>query len=535
MSLTDAPTWPALAAHHATLATTHLRDLLDDADRIEPLTAEAAGVHLDLTRQRLTAESLALLVAVAEERGVTERLRSMQTGAIVNPTESRAALHTALRAPRGARVEVDGRDVVPEVHTVLDAMRAFAVAVRDGAHRGATGAPIRAVVHLGIGGSHLGPEMVTAALRPYVAPDLTVRFVSNVDGADLQRALTGLDPASTLCIVASKTFTTAETMANARAARAWIVDALGEAAVAQHFAAVSTNLDAVATFGIDPARTFGFWDWVGGRFSVSSAIGLPVLLAIGPDAFDELLGGMRAMDEHAATAPPARNLPVLLALTEVWNTDLEDMSTRAVIPYASDLARFPAFLQQLEMESNGKSVTETGEPVTVGTSPIVWGAPGTDAQHAFLQLLHQGTVIAPVDLIVVARAHTPLGEHQDTLVANAIAQAEALARGRFADEVAAEGVDPALVPHRVFAGDRPSTILMLDALTPASLGALIALYEHKVAAAGALWGIDSFDQWGVELGKVLATTILTELRDGVDSPHDPATAATIRRYRARRA
>lgn len=534
MSLTDSAAWAELAEHHSTLAGTHLRELLEDATRIDVLTAEAAGVHVDLTRQRLTADSLRLLVEVARERGVDTRLRDLQAGAIVNTTESRAALHTALRAPRDARIEVDGEDVIPAVHAVLDAMRTFATAVRDGSHRGATGERIRAVVHLGIGGSHLGPEMVTTALRPHVDPDLEVRFVSNVDGADLQRALTGLDPASTLCIVASKTFTTAETMANAHAARAWISDALGESAVASHFVAVSTNLDAVEAFGIAATRTFGFWDWVGGRFSVSSAIGLPVLIAIGPAAFDEFLAGMRAMDEHAAGAPLERNLPVLLALAEVWNTDLEDMSTRAVIPYASDLARLPAFLQQLEMESNGKSVDEHGVPVSVGTSPIVWGAPGTDAQHAFLQLLHQGTVIAPVDLIVVARAHDPLGDHQDALVANAIAQAEALARGRFAAEVAAEGVDPALVPHRVFAGDRPSTILMLDALTPASLGALIALYEHKVAAAGALWGIDSFDQWGVELGKVLAATILAEVRDGIVAPHDPATAATISRYRARR-
>ena len=535
MSLTDSAAWAALAAHHATLGATHLRDLLDDATRIDPLTAEAAGVHLDLTRQRLTAESLRLLVAVADERGVAEHLRAQQAGAIVNATERRAALHTALRAPRDARIEVDGRDVIPEVHAVLDGMRAFATAVRDGSHRGATGERIRAVVHLGIGGSHLGPEMVVTALRPYIDPDLTVRFVSNVDAADLQRALTGLDPATTLCIVASKSFTTAETMANAAAARAWIVDALGEAAVGQHFVALSTNLDAVAAFGIDASRTFGFWDWVGGRFSLSSAIGLPVMLAIGPDEFDALLTGMRAMDAHAATAPLERNLPVLLALTDVWNTDLEDMSTRAVIPYASDLARLPAFLQQLEMESNGKSVTEDGDPVEVPTSPIVWGAPGTDAQHAFLQLLHQGTVVAPVDFVIVARAHTPVGEHQDALVANAIAQAEALARGRFASELEAEGVDPALVPHRVFAGDRPSTILMLDALTPGALGALIALYEHKVSAAGAIWGIDSFDQWGVELGKVLAATILDEVRDGTAGSHDPATAATISRYRARRA
>ncbi|MFM7060741.1 MAG: glucose-6-phosphate isomerase [Actinomycetes bacterium] len=534
MSLTDSAAWTALAEHHATLATTHLRDLLEDAGRIEVLTAEAAGVHLDLTRQRLTAESLGLLVEVARDRGVDARLRALQTGAIVNTTEARAALHTALRAPLGTPIEVDGHDVVPGVHAVLDAMRSFATAVRDGSHLGATGERIRTVVHLGIGGSHLGPAMVTTALRPYTDPDLEVRFVSNVDAADLQRALTGLDPASTLCIVASKTFTTAETLANARAARAWIVGALGERAVATHFVAVSTNLTAVGAFGIDAARTFGFWDWVGGRFSVSSAIGLPVMLAIGPDAFDDLLAGMRAMDEHAATAPLERNLPVLLALTEVWNTDLEDMSTRAVIPYAADLALLPAFLQQLEMESNGKSVDEHGDPVLAGTSPIVWGAAGTDAQHAFLQLLHQGTVIAPVDFIVVARAHEPLGDHQDVLVANAIAQAEALARGRFADEVAAQGVDPALVPHRVFAGDRPSTILMLDELTPATLGALIALHEHKVAAAGALWGIDSFDQWGVELGKVLAATILAEVRDGVDAPHDLATAATISRYRARR-
>jgi glucose-6-phosphate isomerase len=453
----------------------------------------------------------------------------------VNPTEGRAALHTALRAPRDARIEVDGHDVVPAVHAVLDAMRTFAAAVRDGSHRGATGERIRAVVHIGIGGSHLGPEMVTTALRPYIDPGLTVRFVSNVDAADLQRALTGLDPASTLCIVASKTFTTAETMANARAVRGWLVDALGEAAVAQHVVALSSDPDAAAAFGVDPARTFGFWDWVGGRFSVSSAIGLPVMLAIGPDAFDELLAGMRAMDEHTVTAPLERNLAVLLALTDVWNADLEEMASRAVIPYASDLARFPAFLQQLEMESNGKSVTVDGRPVSVPTAPIVWGAPGTDAQHAFLQLLHQGTVVAPVDFVVVARAHTPLGDHQDVLVANAIAQAEALAIGRFAAEVAADGVAPDLVPHRVFAGDRPSTILMVDALTPSALGALIALHEHRVAAAGAIWEIDPFDQWGVELGKVLAGSILAEVRDGEPGSHDPATAATISRYRARRA
>jgi glucose-6-phosphate isomerase len=534
MTLAETPAWRALAEHHATLASTHLRDLLDDESRVAPLTAEAAGIHLDLTRQRLTADSLGLLLALAEQQRVPDRLRAMWAGAAVNRTEGRAALHTALRAPVGTRIEVDGVDVVPEVHAVLDAMRRFATAVRDGSHRGATGAEIRAVVHIGIGGSHLGPETVTTALRPYLHPDITVRYVSNVDGADLRRALTGLDPATTLCIVASKTFTTAETMANARAARAWIVDALGEAAVAQHFVAVSTALDEVAAFGIPPDRTFGFWDWVGGRFSVASAIGLPVMIGIGPAAFDEFLGGMRALDEHAADAPLERNLPVLLALVDVWNTDLEEASTRAVLPYASDLARFPAFLQQLEMESNGKSVTEAGIPVSVPTSPIIWGAPGTDAQHAFLQLLHQGTVVAPVDFIVVARAHDPVGDHHDVLVANAIAQAEALARGRFASELADAGVDAALVPHRVFPGDRPSTILMLDALTPAALGALIALHEHRVAVAGAIWGIDSFDQWGVELGKVLVVRILDEIRTGTAGPHDPATAATISRYRARR-
>ena len=535
MTLVGTPAWSALVEHHATLASTHLRDLLADRARVEALSVEAAGIHVDLSRQRLTVESLRLLVALAEARGVADHLRALQAGATVNRTEARAALHTALRAPRSASIEVDGTDVVPEVHAVLDAMRAFAEQVRDGSHRGATGSRIRTVVHIGIGGSHLGPEMVTTALRPYVDPALAVRYISNVDGADLRRALTGLDPAETLCIVASKTFTTAETMANARAVRAWVVDALGEDAVGQHFVAVSTALDEVAAFGIAPERTFGFWDWVGGRFSVSSAIGLPVMLATGAARFDEFLAGMRAMDEHAAAAPLATNLPVLLALVDVWNTDLEEYGTRAVLPYASDLARFPAFLQQLEMESNGKSVDEDGAPVTVATSPIVWGAPGTDAQHAFLQLLHQGTVVAPVDFIVVARAHDPVDDHQDVLVANAIAQAEALARGRFAAELADAGVDAALVPHRVFPGDRPSTILMLDALTPERLGALIALHEHRVAVAGRIWGIDSFDQWGVELGKVLATRILDEIRTGTTGDHDPATAATISRYRARRA
>ena len=526
--------WSRLAAHHAAIGSRHLRDLFaDDPGRGERLVVDDVGLYLDYSKHRVDDETLRLLVGLAEESGLRERIDAMFHGERINVTEGRSVLHVALRAPRGRRIVVDGEDVVPRVHEVLDRMAAFSDEVRSGRWLGATGRPIRAVVNIGIGGSDLGPVMAYEALRHYSAREITFRFVSNVNGTDFAEATRDLDPAETLFVVASKTFTTLETMTNARTARAWLTGALGDDAVARHFVAVSTNEEAVREFGIDEDAVFGFRDWVGGRYSMDSAIGLSTMIAIGPGHFRELLEGFHAMDEHFRTTPFARNLPVLMGLLTVWYVDFFGAQTWAVLPYEQYLKRFPAYLQQLTMESNGKHVTLDGTPVDHPTGPVVWGEPGTNGQHSFYQLIHQGTVLVPTDFIAFARTLNPLGEHHDLLVANVLAQTEALAFGRTADEVRAEGVDEALVPHRVFEGNRPSTTILLDELTPHALGRLVALYEHSVFTQGVVWGIDSFDQWGVELGKALARRIVEE----IESPHEPAPAhdsstyALLRRYR----
>ncbi len=530
--------WQRLTDHADEIRRVHLRDLIADPRRTERLTLEVGDLVVDLSKQKVTGHTLELLVGLADATGVGRRLAAMFAGEPVNTTERRPALHVALRTPRGERLLVDGRDVIADVHATLDRCAEFASRVRDGTWTGATGRPVRAVVNIGIGGSDLGPVMAHEALAAYSRPDLTCRFVSNVDGTDLVRALTGLDPAQTLVIVASKTFTTVETMTNARSARAWLVAHLGEHAVASHMVAVSTNREAVTAFGIDPANMFGFWDWVGGRYSMDSAIGLSTMIAIGPDRFREMLAGFRTVDEHVRDAPPAANVAVLTGLVAVWNRDFLDLPTRVVLPYSRALHRFPAYLQQLDMESNGKRVRLDGSPVSYPTGPVVWGEPGTNGQHSFHQLLHQGTTVVPADFIVVAEPdHGPdvlpdTDVHHDLLVANALAQAEALAVGRTAEEVAASGVEPDLVAHRTFPGDRPSTTIMVPRLTPSVLGQLVALYEHQVFVQGAVWGIDSFDQWGVELGKALATTITPELGAGGSvGDHDPGTRAAIARYR----
>ncbi|HET8541125.1 MAG TPA: glucose-6-phosphate isomerase [Anaeromyxobacter sp.] len=530
------PAFQALAAHHAQVKDLHLRDLFaSDPRRGERLTLEAAGLFLDYSKNRVTDETLRLLVALAEESRVRERIDAMFRGERINVTEDRAALHVALRAPRGASILVDGKNVVPEVHAVLDRMAAFCGEVRGGRWKGHTGKRIRNVVNVGIGGSDLGPVMAYEALRPYADRALTFRFVSNVDATDLVEATRDLDPAETLFVVSSKTFTTLETMTNARSAREWALAGLGgdPRAVARHFVAVSTNAAKVAEFGIDPAGMFGFWDWVGGRYSMDSAIGLSTMLAIGPDRFRELLAGFHEVDEHFRTAPLDRNLPVLKALLAVWYNDFFGAETHAVLPYDQYLKRFPAYLQQLTMESLGKRVTLDGRPVDHDTGAVYWGEPGTNGQHSFYQLLHQGTRLVPVDFVAFAQSENPLGRHHDLLVANALAQAEALALGRTAEEVRAEGTPEALVPHRVFEGNRPSNTLLLDRLTPAALGRLVALYEHDVFTQGAIWDVDCFDQWGVELGKVLAQRIAAEL-ESPDEPalaHDGSTNALVRRYR----
>jgi glucose-6-phosphate isomerase len=533
-SLRSLPEWQALERHRVAMGTVHLRDLFAaDPGRGERMAVEAAGVYLDYAKQRVTDETIALLVRLAEARGVPQRIEAMFRGDPINVTEGRPALHVALRMPRGTSLLVEGRDVVADVHDVLDRMRAFSAAVRSGAWAGHTGRAARAVVNVGIGGSDLGPAMAYEALRHYGTRDLAFRFVSNVDGTDFAEATRDLDPAETLFVISSKTFTTPETMTNARTARAWVVGALGEAAVASHFVAVSTNLDEVAAFGIDSANTFGFWDWVGGRYSMGSAIGLSTMISIGPDGFDELLAGFHAADEHLRSAPLGRSLPVLMGLIAVWNRDFLGAETHAVLPYDRYLRRFPAYLQQLVMESNGKSVTEDGHPVEAGTSAVVWGEPGTNGQHSFHQLLHQGTAIVPCDFIVCRHSLNPIGDHHTLLLANALAQAEALAFGRTEDEVRAGGVLEALVPHRTFPGNRPSSMLVLDRLTPFALGALVGLYEHSVLTQGVIWGIDSFDQWGVELGKTLAGQIVPELSATGEAPlaHDSSTNALIRRLR----
>jgi glucose-6-phosphate isomerase len=538
--LTERETWKELQRHAERMRDVHLRTLFaEDATRGTTFTAEGAGLFMGYAKQRVTRETMQLLLALADDCAVPERIAAMMRGEKINTTEGRAVLHTALRAPRTATVIVDGVNVIPEVHAVLDAMSAFAEGVRSGAWTGHTGQRIRAVVNIGIGGSDLGPVMAYEALRHYSDRNMTFRFVSNVDGTDLHEATRDLDPASTLFIVASKTFTTQETMANAHAARTWLLKGLGgdAAAIARHFVALSTNVEKVTAFGIDPANMFRFWDWVGGRYSMTSAIGLSTMIAIGPQHFRALLDGFHAMDEHARTAPPAKNLPVLMALLSVWNTNLLGMQSIAVLPYENYLKRFPAYLQQLTMESNGKSVQVDGARVSTTTSPVYWGEPGTNGQHSFYQLLHQGTQIIACDIIAFARALTPDGAQHDMLVANALAQGEALAMGRTADEVRAEGTPEWLVPHRTFAGNRPSTTILAHELTPHALGALVALYEHAVFVQSVLWNINAFDQWGVELGKVLADRILKEVAADTAPPtaHDSSTNELIRRYRTLKA
>jgi glucose-6-phosphate isomerase len=531
--------WKALEAHQRSIAALHLRKLFaGDPRRGERLTAEAVGVYLDYSKNRITDETIPLLVRLAQESGLRERIDAMFRGDKINTTEGRAVLHVALRAPEGASIVVDGENVVPKVHAVLDAMSDFCNRVRSGAWKGHTGKRIRNVVNIGIGGSDLGPVMAHAALRRYSARDMTFRFVSNVDGADFVEATRDLDPAETLFVVSSKTFTTLETMTNAQSAREWALAGLGgdPKAVAKHFVAVSTNAAKVTEFGINIANMFGFWDWVGGRYSMDSAIGLSTMLAVGPEAFREMLGGFHQMDEHFRTAPFEKNLPVLMGLLAVWHNDFFGASTVAVLPYEQYLQRFPAYLQQLTMESNGKHVTLDGRAVECATGPIYWGEPGTNGQHSFYQLIHQGTRLIPCDFIAFANALDPLGRHHDILIANVLAQAEALAFGKTAAEVKAEGTPDALVPHRVFEGNRPSNTILLDRLTPAALGKLVALYEHNVFTQGVIWNVNSFDQWGVELGKVLAQRIVPQLESKTEPQldHDSSTNALIRRYRQAR-
>ncbi len=534
--LTASTTWQALQTHAAALRTMHLRELFAaDPQRGERLTLQAAGIYLDYSKQRITDETLRLLLALADEAGLHQRIDAMFAGERINTTEDRAVLHVALRAPRDADIRFDGVNVVPEVHAVLERMAAFAERVRGGAWLGHGGKRIRNVVNIGIGGSDLGPVMAYEALRHYSARDLVFRFVSNVDGTDFAEAVHGLDAGETLFIVSSKTFTTLETMTNALSARDWaLAHFSGDAsAVAKHFVAVSTNADAVSKFGIHTDNMFGFWDWVGGRYSMDSAIGLSTMLAIGPEHFRAMLAGFHEMDQHFRSAPFARNMPVLMGLLTLLYADFFGAQTQAVLPYEQYLKRFPAYLQQLTMESNGKHVTLDGCLVDYDTSPVYWGEPGTNGQHSFYQLIHQGTRLIPCDFIAFAKPLNPLGRHHDMLLANVFAQGQALAFGKTADEVRAEGMAEALVPHRVFEGNRPSNTLLLDQLTPGALGKLVALYEHSVFTQAALWRINAFDQWGVELGKVLAQRIIPQL-EASDEPalaHDSSTNALIRRYR----
>ncbi len=538
--LTGRRAWQALGRHFAATRSLHLRDLFaGDPGRGERMTAEAAGIFLDYSKNRITGETLELLIQLAVEAGLRERMDAMFKGEKINVTENRAALHVALRAPKGAVITVDGENVVPKVHAVLDKMADLSERVRGGAWKGHTGKRIRNVVNIGIGGSDLGPVMAYEALQHYSDRRLAFRFVSNVDGSDFVEATRSLDPAETLFIVSSKTFTTLETMTNARSARDWLLRGLGgdRKAIARHFAAVSTNAEKVSEFGIDTANMFGFWDWVGGRYSMDSAIGLSTMLAIGPDNFRAMLDGFHQMDEHFRTAPFERNLPVLLGLLCVWHSNFFGAQTVAVLPYEQYLKRFPAYLQQLAMESNGKHVTLDGRAVDYDTSPIYWGEPGTNGQHSFYQLIHQGTRLIPCDFIAFGQALTPLGRHHDMLLANVLAQAEALAFGKTPAQVKAEGVPDWLAPHRVFEGNRPSNTILMDRLTPASLGKLVALYEHSVFTQGIIWQIDSFDQWGVELGKILAQRIIPELESATEPAlsHDASTNSLIRRCRKMRA
>ncbi|HXN84940.1 MAG TPA: glucose-6-phosphate isomerase [Candidatus Binataceae bacterium] len=533
--LIETPAWKSLGAHYEKIRGTHLRTLFAaDKARAQKFTLEDVGLYFDYSKHRITEETLELLLALAEQSGLRERIDAMFRGDRINTTENRAVLHVALRAPSGEKIVLDGKDVVPEVHQVLDSMSAFATRIRDGSWKGHTGKRIHNIINIGIGGSDLGPVMAYEALRHYADPALTMRFVSNVDGTDFVVATADLDPAETLFIVSSKTFTTLETMTNAQTAREWSLAALrDEKAVAKHFVAVSTNAEEVRKFGIDTANMFGFWDWVGGRYSMDSAIGLSTMIAVGPDNFRAMLAGFHAMDEHFRTTPFERNLPVLMGLLAVWYNNFFGAQTVAVLPYDQYLKRFPAYLQQLTMESNGKHVTLDGTTVTYQTGAIFWGEPGTNGQHSFYQLIHQGTKIIPCDFIAFTRPLNQIGKHHDILIANVLAQSEALAFGKTAEEVKAEGTADALVPHRVFEGNRPSSTILGESLTPETLGKLVALYEHSVFTQGTIWRIDSFDQWGVELGKVLAKKIIAELEAPKDPElkHDVSTNALIRRYR----
>ena len=539
-SASSGAAWSALQAHVPVLQATHLRELFAaEPQRGERLTLDAAGIYFDYSKNLVTDETLRLLQGLAHESGLRGKIDAMFSGERINTTEDRAVLHVALRAPRGASIVFEGKNVVPAVHAVLDRMAAFADQVRSGEWLGHSGRRIRNVVNIGIGGSDLGPVMAFEALRHYAARDMTFRFVSNVDGTDFTETVRDLDAAETLFIVSSKTFTTQETMTNAHSARTWMLAALGgdAAAVAHHFVAVSTNAPAVTAFGIAPENIFGFWDWVGGRYSMTSAIGLSTMLAVGPDHFADLLSGFHEMDEHFRSAPFERNLPVLMGLFTVLYSSFLGAQTQAVLPYDQYLKRLPAYLQQMAMESNGKSVRLDGQPVGCATSPVYWGEPGTNGQHSFYQLIHQGTHLIPCDFIGFSRSLNPLGHHHDILMANMMAQGEALAFGKTADEVRAEGVPEALMPHKVFAGNHPSSTLLLDTLTPAALGRLVALYEHSVFTQAAVWGINAFDQWGVELGKALAHRIVPELEATAEPAlaHDSSTNALIRRYRSLKA
>jgi len=527
--------WSSLTALAAELHATTIRDLIErEPERPEACQVSGARVHLDFTRQRVTSSVMGALIDLADETGVLDLRERMLSGDHINTTEDRAVLHTALRRPRDLELTVDGVDVVGEVHDVLDRMGQFARSVREGQWRGASGERIRSVINIGIGGSDLGPAMAHLALGAFSTEEIHFHFVSNVDPTDITQALAACEPATTLVIVASKTFTTLETMTNARAAREWLVGQLGERAVAQHFVAVSTNAAKVGQFGIDTANMFGFWDWVGGRYSMDSAIGLSTMIAVGPDGFEQMLAGFHAMDEHFATAPAEENVPLLLGLIAVWNRDFLDIGTTAVLPYSQYLSRFPAYLQQLTMESNGKSVRRDGEAVDYETGAIYWGEPGTNGQHSFYQLLHQGTSTVNCDIIVVARTENPQTDQQDMLVANALAQASVLSLGRTAEEVAADGTPADLVPHKVMPGNRPVNLIMIDRLDPFTLGSLVALYEHSVFVQGAVWGIDSFDQWGVELGKKVAMGILGDLTGDEDAIVDASTRASMDLYRRMR-
>jgi glucose-6-phosphate isomerase len=536
----ECPAWNALKAHHRKMRNLHLRKLFaQDPDRGDRLKAEALGIYLDYSKNRITGETLQLLLQLAEECGLQTRIEAMFSGEKINVTENRAVLHVALRAPKGESIFVDGQDVSPNVHAVLDKMADLSERVRSGAWKGHTGKRIRNVINIGIGGSDLGPVMAYEALRHYSQRDMVFRFVSNVDGTDFAEAVRDLDPAETLFIVSSKTFTTLETMTNAHTAREWSLAGFGgdEKSVASHFVAVSTNAKDVTKFGIDTANMFEFWDWVGGRYSMDSAIGLSTMIAIGPSNFRSMLDGFHQMDEHFRTTPFEHNLPVLLGLLTVWNTDFFGAQTIAILPYEQYLKRFPAYLQQLTMESNGKHVTLDGSQVSYDTGPVYWGEPGTNGQHSFYQLIHQGTRFIPCDFIGFAEPLNPLGRHHDILLANVFAQAEALAFGKTARQVKDEGTPDWLVPHRVFEGNRPSNTILAEQLTPATLGKLIALYEHNVFTQGAIWNIDSFDQWGVELGKVLAQRIVPELESNQEPKlsHDSSTNSLIRHYRALKA